>query len=41
MSDLFPRFNAEEAFVSSQLDDASKLAMARSLRAVVKQAENA
>ena len=41
MSEVFPKFNAEEAFVSSQLDEAAKLAMARSLRTVVKQAENA
>ena len=41
MAEVFPKFNAEEAFVASQLDDAAKLAMARSLRTVVKQAENA
>jgi MarR family transcriptional regulator, organic hydroperoxide resistance regulator len=40
MGELFPKFNAEEAFVASQLDEAAKLAMARSLRTVVKQAEN-
>jgi DNA-binding MarR family transcriptional regulator len=41
MAEVFPKFNAEEAFVASQLDAAAKLAMARSLRTVVKQAENA
>jgi len=41
MAEVFPKFNAEEAFVSSKLDEAAKLAMARSLRTVVKQAENA
>lgn len=40
MTDLFPKFNAEEAHVASQLDEAEMLAMARSLRTVVKQAEN-
>jgi DNA-binding MarR family transcriptional regulator len=39
MTTLFPAFNAEEAAVTADLDDDAKLAMARSLRAVVKRVE--
>jgi DNA-binding MarR family transcriptional regulator len=39
MGELFPQFNAEERFVTAQLDDKSVLQLARSLRAVVKQVE--
>jgi DNA-binding MarR family transcriptional regulator len=40
MADVFPEFNAVEAYVTEQLSDTEMLQMARSLRAVVKQAEN-
>jgi DNA-binding MarR family transcriptional regulator len=40
MTEVFPRFNAEEAFVTQELVEGDMLAMARSLRAVVKRAEN-
>jgi MarR family transcriptional regulator, organic hydroperoxide resistance regulator len=41
MTELFPEFNAEEAFVTVDLDEAAVLQLARSLRAVVKRAETA
>ncbi len=40
MGELFPQFNAEERFVTAQLDEKSVLQLARSLRAVVKQVES-
>lgn len=40
MAEVFPEFNAEEAFVTGDLDDAAVLQLARSLRAVVKRAES-
>ena len=39
MTVLFPQFNAEESYVTCDLDDSAMLAMARSLRAVVKRVE--
>lgn len=39
MTEVFPEFNAVEAAVTSQLSEQQMLAMARSLRSVVKQAE--
>jgi len=39
MTTVFPRFNEQEAFVTSELDEAAQLELARSLRAVVKRAE--
>src|SRR5262245_61593950 len=39
MASVFPEFNAEEVFVTGDLDDAAALQMARSLRSVVKRAE--
>jgi len=41
MTTVFPRFNEQEAFVTSELDEAAQLELARSLRAVVKRAETA
>ncbi len=41
MTAVFPEFNAVEVFVTDDLDDRARLALARSLRAVVKKAENA
>lgn len=41
MVELFPQFNAEEAFVTSELEEAAVLQLGRSLRAVVKRAETA
>jgi DNA-binding MarR family transcriptional regulator len=41
MTTVFPEFNAVEAFVTEDLDERGRLALARSLRAVVKKAENA
>ena len=41
MTTVFPEFNAVEVFVTDDLDDRGRLALARSLRAVVKKAENA
>jgi MarR family transcriptional regulator, organic hydroperoxide resistance regulator len=41
MTELFPEFNAEEAFVTADLEEAAVLQLARSLRAVVKRAETA
>jgi MarR family transcriptional regulator, organic hydroperoxide resistance regulator len=41
MTTVFPEFNAVEAFVTEDLDDRGRLVLARSLRAVVKKAENA
>jgi DNA-binding MarR family transcriptional regulator len=40
MTEVFPEFNAVEAAVTSQLSERELLAMARSLRVVVKQAES-
>ena len=40
MAEVFPEFNAVEAHVTDTLSDKDMLAMARSLRAVVKQAES-
>jgi DNA-binding MarR family transcriptional regulator len=40
MTEVFPEFNAVEAAVTSQLSETAMLQMARSLRSVVKQAEN-
>lgn len=41
MAEVFPKFNEVEAFVTTDLDEKAMLAMARSLRTVVKRAENA
>ncbi|WP_395692390.1 MarR family winged helix-turn-helix transcriptional regulator [Nocardioides sp.] len=41
MAELFPAFNAQEVFVTQALSEEAVLRMARSLRAVVKQAEGA
>jgi len=41
MTKLFPEFNAEEVFVTGDLEGAAVLQLARSLRAVVKRAETA
>jgi DNA-binding MarR family transcriptional regulator len=41
MAEVFPEFNAEEAFVTADLDEAAVLQLARSLRAVVKRADSA
>lgn len=41
MAELFPDFNAEEAFVTGDLDEAAVLHLARSLRVVVKRADGA
>ena len=40
MAEVFPEFNAVEAHVTATLAEKDMLAMARSLRAVVKQAES-
>jgi DNA-binding MarR family transcriptional regulator len=40
MTTVFPQFNAEENYVTSDLDDEALLAMGRSLRAVVKRVES-
>ena len=39
MAELFPEFNAVEAWVTIDLDDDGKLALARSLRTLVKRVE--
>ncbi len=39
MTTVFPLFNAEESYVTSDLDKAAMLAMARSLRTVAKRVE--
>lgn len=39
MAELFPEFNAVEAWVTTDLDDQGKLALARSLRTIVKRVE--
>jgi DNA-binding MarR family transcriptional regulator len=41
MAELFPQFNAEESLVTGDLAEAEVLQLARSLRVVVKRAENA
>jgi DNA-binding MarR family transcriptional regulator len=41
MTTVFPEFNEVEVFVTEDLDERGRLALARSLRAVVKKAENA
>ena len=40
MTTLFPLFNAEENYVTSDLDEATMLSMARSLRVVAKRVES-
>ena len=40
MTTVFPQFNAEESYVTTDLDDEALLAMGRSLRAVVKRVES-
>jgi len=39
MAELFPEFNGVETWVTTDLDDDAKLALARSLRALVKRVE--
>jgi len=41
MAELFPEFNGVEAWVTTDLDDAAKLQLARSLRTLVKRVEQA
>jgi DNA-binding MarR family transcriptional regulator len=41
MAELLPEFNAVEAWVTTDLDDGAKVALARSLRTLVKRVERA